>query len=533
MQFYLIAPRSNSHTEFSRQSISIDQSDRVTRVAACAITTVAALVPADFEIVLCDEAIQAIDFDVEAVIGISVNVTQAQRGLEIADAFRARGRTVVMGGPHVSLAPELFQGRADCLVVGELEPIAAELFSDMRAGALKPRYNGGKADLTLSPPPRWDLYPNELAVSGVVQTSRGCPFECNFCDVIQYLGRVQRHKTNAQVLDEIQRLYDLGYGSIGLADDNFTVYRKRTRSLLGALAEWNGKDGRDYVTFATQMSIDVARDDEILSLCYQAGLLNAYVGIETSNKESLAESKKRQNLNVDLVEACRKIVRAGLRLEVGLMVGFDHDDRSIFQSQFDFAMALPVSGCNVTVLVAPVATPLFDNLRAEGRIVSDEVLAQFPSANLITNFEPAQMTRDDLYVGAKWLINKLLDPDNFETRLQSLIELLIPPPWERDRAGGRRRPLARRKPVALFSRVMHDLMRRDKRIARLVRRTFDRMRERPDVREVLGDALTYYLVTLRGYELQGIYERGWAAMPEPPFGIATADERLSRIRAGL
>ncbi len=531
MRFYLIAPQSNGHAEFSRQAPSSGRGDRVTRVAAAAITTVAALVPDDFDIVLCDEAIQHVDFDIDAVIGISVNVTQALRGLEIADAFRARGKTVVMGGPHVSLAPQLFEGRADCLVIGEFEPVAEEVFADMRAATLKPRYHGGKADLTRSPPPRWDLYPNELAVSGVVQTSRGCPFECNFCDVIQYLGRIQRHKDNAQIITEVQNLYDFGYSMIGLADDNFTVYRKRTKSLLRALADWNGKDGRDYVTFATQMSIDVARDDEVLALCYEAGLLNAYVGIETSNAESLAESRKRQNLRIDLVEACKKVVRAGVRLEAGLMVGFDHDDLTCFQRQFDFAMALPVSGFNVTVLVAPVATPLFEDLRAQGRIVSDEVLAQFPSANLITNFEPAQMTRDELYVGAKWLINKLLDPDNFEARLDAMIDLLVPPPWARSNAGGRRRPLARQKPVALFSRVMHDLTRRDRRIASLVRRTFERMRARPEVREVLGDALTYYLMTLRGYESEGIYERGWAAMAAPPFGMASADDRLARIRA--
>jgi radical SAM superfamily enzyme YgiQ (UPF0313 family) len=531
MRFYLIAPQSNGHAEFTRQSLSAGRGGRVTRVAAAAITTVAALVPSDFDISLCDEAIQQVDFDVDAVIGLSVNVTQALRGLEIADNFRARGRTVVMGGPHVSLAPELFEGRADALVIGEFEPIANEFFSDLRAGALKPRYRGGKADMTQSPLPRWDLYPNELAVSGVVQTSRGCPFECNFCDVIQYLGRVQRHKDNAQVVSEVQTLYDLGYSMIGLADDNFTVYRKRTKSLLKALAEWNGKDGRDYVSFATQMSIDVARDDEILALCYEAALLNAYVGIETSNQDSLAESKKRQNLHVDLAEACRKVVRAGIRLEAGLMVGFDHDDQTCFERQFDFAMTLPVSAFNVTVLVAPAATPLFEELRVQGRIVSDEVLAQFPSANLITNFEPAQMTRDELYVGAKWLINKLLDPDNFELRLESMLDMLVPPPWERNGDGRRRRPLARAKPVALFSRVLQDLTRRDRRIAGLVRRTFDRMRKRPEIREVLGDALTYYLMTLRGYEIEGVYERGWAALAAPPFGIATADERLSHIRA--
>jgi radical SAM superfamily enzyme YgiQ (UPF0313 family) len=356
------------------------------------------------------------------------------------------------------------------VVAGEFEPIAETVFADMRLGVLKPRYDGSKADLRRSPMPRWDLYPNDRAVSGVVQTSRGCPFECHFCDVIQYLGRVQRHKDDAQVIAEIQNLYDHGYSFISLADDNFTVYRKRAKSLLKAIAAWNGAEGRDYVVFATQMSIDAARDDELLALCNDAGLLNAFVGIETSDEASLAESKKRQNMRVDLGAEIRKIVARGLRVEAALMVGFDHDDRTAFARQLEFAMSLPVGGFNVSVLVAPVATPLYEAMRAQGRIVSDEVLAQFPSANLITNFTPARMSRDDLYVGAKWLISKLMDPDNFSVRLQAMSGLLAPPPWER-RGQGRRHP-ARRNATGLFSQVMRDLTRRDGRVAALVQRTF-------------------------------------------------------------
>ena len=531
MRLLLIAPRSNGHTEYS--ALAAPASDvRVTRIAAISIATVAALAPPDFQIVLCDEAIEAVDFDADAdVVGISANVSQALRAIEIAAAFRKRGKPVVMGGPHVSLAPELFEGRADCLVVGEFEPIADTVFADMRRGALQARYDGAKADLRRSPVPRWDLYPNEKAVGGVVQTSRGCPFECHFCDVIQYLGRVQRHKDDAQVIAEIQNLYDLGYGFISLADDNFTVYRRRAKSLLNAIAAWNGAAGRDYVIFATQMSIDAARDDELLALCNDAGLLNVFIGIETNDPESLKESKKRQNLRVDLGAEVRNIVGRGLRVEAGLMVGFDHDDLSAFERQFEFAMSLPVGGFNISVLVAPVGTPLYDAMRAQGRIASDEVLAQFPSANLITNFAPARMGRDDLYVGAKWLISKLMDPDNFYIRLEAMSKLLAPPPWQRSGRGPRRRHATRRTAEALFAQVMRDQTRRDARIAALVRRAFTLMRQRPEIRDGIGDALSHYLMTLQSYELNSVYDRSWARMDAPPFGIASADERLARIRA--
>lgn len=531
MRLLLIAPRSNAHTEYS--ALSVPGTDRaITRIAAASIATVAALVPGDFDVTLCDEAIAPIDFAADAdVVGISANVSQALRAIEIADSFRRRGKTVIMGGPHVSLAPELFEGRADCIVVGEFEPIAETVFADMRRGALRPRYDGAKADLTRSPMPRWDLYANDKAVGGVVQTSRGCPFECHFCDVIQYLGRVQRHKDDAQVIAEIQNLYDHGYNFISLADDNFTVYRRRAKSLLRAIADWNGAAGRDYVMFATQMSIDVARDDELLALCNAAGLLNAFVGIETDDAESLKESKKRQNLHVDLAAAVRKLVGHGLRVEAALMVGFDHDDRSAFARRFAFAQALPVASFNISVLVAPVGTPLYAAMGAQGRIVSDEVLAQFPSANLITNITPARMSRDDLYVGAKWLISKLMDPESFYTRIAAMSELLAPPPWERIGRGGRRRQPRRPAAATLFAQVTRDLTRRDPAMAAMVERARALTRARPDVRDAVGDALSHYLMTLKSYEVNGIYDRAWAAMDAPPFGIASADERLARIRA--
>jgi radical SAM superfamily enzyme YgiQ (UPF0313 family) len=529
MRLLLIAPRSNAHTEYSALSAP-DDGRAVARIAAASIATVAALAPPDFAVSLCDEATTPIDFDADVdVVGISANVSQALRGIEIAAAFRARGKTVVIGGPHASLAPELFAGKADCLVVGEFEPIAQTVFADMRSRALRARYDGAKADLRQSPMPRWDLYPNDKAVGGVVQTSRGCPFECHFCDVIQYLGREQRHKDDAQVLAEIQALYDHGYNFIFLADDNFTVYRKRAKSLLRAIADWNGTAGRDYVVFATQMSIDVARDDELLQLCNEAGVLNAFVGVESDNEASLRESKKRQNLRVDLAAEVRKIVSYGLRVEPGLVVGFDHDDHSSFERLFAFGMSMPVGLFKISTLVAPVGTPLFAAMRAQGRIVSDEVLAQFPSTNLLTNLTPAQMSRDDLYVGARWLVSRLFDPEYFYARLQAMSEVLAPPPWVQLRHGRHR--AARRNVASIFSQNLHDMVRRDANIAMLARNVFALMRKRPELRDTIGDAFSNYLATLRTYELSGIYDRQWARMAAPPFGIASAEERLARVRA--
>jgi radical SAM superfamily enzyme YgiQ (UPF0313 family) len=528
MRLLLIAPWSYAYGDETRLPTALGDVG-VAWLAPASIATVAALAPSDFRVSLCDETVEPVDFDAAVdAVGISANVSQVRRAIAIAGAFRARGKVVIMGGPHVSLAPEAFEGHADCIVVGEFEPIAETVFADLRNGTLKSRYDGSRADLCGSPAPRWDLYRNDRAVSGVVQTSRGCPFECNFCDVIQYLGRVQRHKDNAQVIAEVQNLYDLGYNSIVLADDNFTVYRKRAKALLRALAAWNGAEGRDYVVFATQVSIDAARDQELLALCNDAGLLHLFVGIETSDADNLKDSKKRQNLHVDLAAEVRKLVSHGLRVQAGLIVGFDHDDRSVFARQFEFAMTLPVPTFKTGVLVAPIGTPLYVDMQAAGRIANDDLLTQYSPASLVTNLTPARMSRDDLYIGTKWLVSKLFDPENFYIRLKAMSELLAPPPWER--RGGRKRPLLRPDIAAALSQVRRTLSRSDPRIVDVIQRTFALMRDRPQARQGVGEALSHYLMNLRSSEVDGLYDRAWARMDAPPFGIASANQ-LERIRA--
>src|SRR5262249_13384069 len=161
------------------------------------------------------------------------------------------------------------------------EQIAPGLFSDLRCGSWRPEYDGGRPDLAMCRPPRWEGYPNDDALMGTVQTSRGCPFECEYCDVIQYLGRKQRHKAVAQVLAELDRVYAYGYRDVFLADDNFTVYRSRAKELLGALREWNLRRVAGRVRFFSQVSIDAAKDDELLRLCAEAGLTGVFIGIET------------------------------------------------------------------------------------------------------------------------------------------------------------------------------------------------------------------------------------------------------------
>ncbi|WP_186399975.1 radical SAM protein [Stappia sp. P2PMeth1] len=488
MDVYLIAPLPDFGSEALVADKVLNIDERYALLASAGITTVAALLDGDFNIRLCDEMIEEVDFDDPSdVVAISMNVSQAARGIEIARRFRAMGRRVIMGGPHVSLAPGEFDGEADSLIIGEFETVASEVSRDLLAGALKPRYLCGQADLGRSPVPRWDLYRNDRAISGVIQTSRGCPFECSFCDVIQYLGRVQRHKPIANVLAEAQVLYDLGYRSINLSDDNFTVNRKKSRVLLEGLAGWNGRDGRQPVQFATQASIDLSRDAELIELCNMAGLRDIFVGIETSNEEALKEVKKRQNLRRDLVAEISRIVAGGLTVTGGMMVGFDHDDLGCFERQFEFGMALPVVNLRVSVLVAPIATPLYEKMAAEGRLFRDNT--NFPGGDLWTNIEPRQMTRRQLAEGAIWLVEALHEPDNAIKRFEHLSAILAPPP-EHLRASDH--IVTPGKGASGVLRLLRQAA-RDPRARRVIDAVNDLSHQRPEIARDLSSALAIFL----------------------------------------
>jgi len=488
MDVYLIAPLPDFGSEALVADKVLNIDERYALLASAGITTVAALLDGDFNIRLCDEMIEDVDFDdPSGVVAISMNVSQAARGIEIARRFRAMGRRVIMGGPHVSLAPGEFDGEADSLIIGEFETVASEVSRDLLAGALKPRYLCGQADLGRSPVPRWDLYRNDRAISGVIQTSRGCPFECSFCDVIQYLGRVQRHKPIENVLAEAQVLYDLGYRSINLSDDNFTVHRKKSRVLLEGLAGWNGRDGRQPVQFATQASIDLSRDAELIELCNRAGLRDIFVGIETSNEAALKEVKKRQNLRRDLVAEISRIVAGGLTVTGGMMVGFDHDDLGCFERQFEFGMALPVVNLRVSVLVAPIATPLYEKMAAEGRLFRDNT--NFPGGDLWTNIEPRQMTRRQLAEGAIWLVEALHEPDNAIRRFEHLSAILAPPP-EHLRASDH--IVTPGKGASGVLRLLRQAA-RDPRARRVIDAVNDLSHQRPEIARDLSSALAIFL----------------------------------------
>jgi radical SAM superfamily enzyme YgiQ (UPF0313 family) len=415
---YLINPASDFATSFGADTLAAAGLPAAALMGDLSTATLAALAPDDFTIELCDETLGPVDFDHPADwIGITGKINQRRRLTLIADEFRRRGRRVVIGGPLASLSPDRLRPHCDVLVRGEVEDLAAELFSDLRGGRPRAEYVGDRPDLARSPPPRWDLYPNRRALLGVLQTSRGCPFECEFCDVIQYLGRKQRHKPVGSVLTELDALHAVGYRAVFLADDNFTVHRRRAKELLDAIATWRRRQPTDLIT---QVSIDAARDPELLEMCVAAGLTEVFIGIETPNEASLRETKKRQNLHLDLVAATDRFLESGIAVIGGMIVGFDADGPDVFQRQYEFAMATGVPIFSLGALVAPEATPLHARMAREGRLVPDG--ANVYGTPWTSNIRPHGMTSEQMRDGLRWLANALYAPAAFGERLLRFID---------------------------------------------------------------------------------------------------------------
>ena len=491
---YIINPQEAAPYFFSSEVLAASGIGRFPIVADLATPTVAALVPEGWTITICDERREDVDFDTQAeVVAITAKVSQRGRMKALAGEFRRRGKLVLVGGPHVSLWPDDLRGLADILVIGEIEDIAADLFADIAAGRPKPEYRGGKPDLSRSPKPRWDLYNFRHSMAGQVQTSRGCPFECDFCDVIQYLGRKQRWKEPGQVVSELDQLYSLGCRDVLLADDNFTVMRKRARALLETIAAWNDSRSAGRMRFATQLSIDAARDGDLLGLAVRAGLDRCFIGIETPNEEALKESLKRQNLRVDLSQEVAKIVRAGLLPLCGMIVGFDHDGPDIFERQARFIAGLPAPVIQMGLLVAPHGTPLWTRIKAEGRLDEDF----HGEDNLLgTNIAPKLMSGPELKSGWHRLLNEIYDPWRWLERVEHFAE--ISPP-NRNRRG-----------LNVFSlieaRLAAALAKRGESETAVVSRLESLVRLRPDLLPQVGYSLIVYCQTRHMLDHFGLWD---------------------------
>jgi radical SAM superfamily enzyme YgiQ (UPF0313 family) len=340
--------------------------------APLGLITVAALLPPGWETRLND--LNAQDLDEKDVrwadlVFIGGMISQQPDHLRLIDYFRGLGKTVVVGGPDVTSSPHLYD-KADHLVLGEAEVTLPEFLYDYIRGEARHSYdsNGRKAVMTGSPVPRFDLlkFKNYLHVG--IQWNRGCPFLCEFCDIIELFGRIPRGKNVGQILSELQRLYDLGYrGHVDIVDDNFIGNKKAVKELLPHLIQWL-KDHHWPFEFSTEASINLADDEALLGMMQEAGFTWLFVGIETPDEETLKANHKLQNTHRSIAESIRKIQRHGMIVNAGYIVGFDNEGSGVAQAILDNIEDTAVPVNMVGLLFALPNTQLTKRLKREKRL---------------------------------------------------------------------------------------------------------------------------------------------------------------------
>jgi radical SAM superfamily enzyme YgiQ (UPF0313 family) len=387
------------------------------------LLTLAALSPPEYRVTVCDEnAGERIDYDTDAtVVGITGYIIQMPRVFDIADKFRARGKKVVLGGPLANLLPHLCRKHCDVLFEGEAEYTWPRFLRELAAGTAGDHYvEHEKIHLPDSPVPRISAARRPYA-QGIVQCTRGCPFTCEFCDIIVMYGRKMRFKPVEQVIAEVEAWADRGATYLFFADDNFVGHRAYAKDLLRGLIRWNHKRGTP-LSYHTQASIDMVRDDELLELLRDANFYSVFVGVESPRKASLAETHKSQNERIDMVAAVHKIHSFNMFVSAGMIVGFDQDDVDIFDEQYDFLQAADIPVAMLSVLLAVPKTPLYARLEAAGRIHNDHDTARYVGTSGGTNFEPLKMTQDELREGHDVLYRRLYAPAAYAERVLGAVE---------------------------------------------------------------------------------------------------------------
>ena len=384
------------------------------------LLTVAAMLPREWELRLVDtnvaELTQA-EIAWADLVMLSGMIVHREPAKAIARRCAAAARPVIAGGPLFTTGRDDFP-EIPHFVLGEAEGVMEQLLADLRAGTLKPAYRAARlADMACSPVPRWDLIEPDHYVTMPIQFSRGCPFDCEFCDIVAMYGRVPRTKSPSQVIAELEALRRAGWRDmVFIVDDNFIGNRKRVKALLAELAAWRSRV-RTRMGFLTEASINLADDEELLELMVRAGFKKVFVGLESPVAESLEECRKVQNSRRDLAAAVRTIQRSGLQLMGGFIVGFDHDPLDIFRRQFEFIQRAGVVTAMVGLLTALPQTRLYARLEREGRILTQSI---GDNTAAVLNFVP-RLERSRLLSGYRQLMRSLYAPENYYGRVRAFL----------------------------------------------------------------------------------------------------------------
>ena len=452
---------------------------------AC-LPLLAALTPAEHAVTLLDENVEALDFDRLAradVVGLTGMIVQRFRMREILVELKRRGVFVVVGGPWITVSEDYFGPLPDVIFVGEAEETWPRFLAEWAQGRPAARYvQAEKTDMTTVPVPRFGLLKMEHYMFGSVQFSRGCPYQCEFCDIIVTFGRRPRLKTGAQIIAELEALHAQKISMAFVVDDNLIGNKKAIKVLLRDLIAWQQAKGYP-MSFFTEASLDLAEDAELLALLVEANFGAVFVGIESPNEAALRETKKLQNVRAGttLLGRVHAIQDAGLEVWCGMILGFDNDDATVFHAQREFLREARITHAMIGMLTAIPKTPLHARLAASGRLDPEDV------SPFGTNVIPLHLSRQELRDGYIAVLRDLYEPEAFFARVDDLYLRHRAPfftgmrayhrrhPWRR--LGGTVRDLSRA--LGLFARLMTRIS--DRSLKREYRRRLaGLLRQRPD-----------------------------------------------------
>jgi len=397
----------------------------VSKKAACpplGLLTVASLLPSEWKKKLIDlnvERLKTKDIRWADYVFIGAMSAQFTSSKEVINLCKSLGKKIVASGPLFTEDFEKFED-VDYLVLNEAEITLPRFLKDLEEGCVKRIYQTGEfAEMEYSPAPDYSLINFSRYSSKSIQYSRGCPFNCEFCDITALLGHKIRTKTTEQIINELESLYNLGWrGDVFFVDDNF-IGKKQVlkKNLLPAIIEWMEAHGNPF-TFSTQASINISDDGELMQLMTKAGFSSVFVGIETPNDSSLIECSKVQNRNRDLIGSVKAIQKNGIEVSGGFIVGFDNDSPNIFQQQIEFIQKSGIISAMVGILNAPTKSRLYQRLKNEGRILNKMT---GDNTDATANFIP-KMGKEVLVKGYYDLVRGIYEAKPFYHRIRQFLK---------------------------------------------------------------------------------------------------------------
>jgi len=386
------------------------------------LLTVAGMLPRSWELRLVDMNVRKLrnrDLAWADLVFLSAMSIQSASARQVIDRCKALGVKTVAGGPLFTTHPDDYPD-VDHLVLNEAELTLQPFLDDLAAGRAARVYTSDQwADLRTTPPPRWDLIQPRHYASMNVQYSRGCPYDCEFCDITVLYGRRPRTKDAQQVLEELQGLYDQGWrGGVFFVDDNFIGNKgKLKKEILPALIEWTGRRKHPFA-FLTEASINLADDPELMRLMVRAGFDTVFVGIESPHEDSLNECRKIPNRNRDLIASVKTIQRYGFQVQGGFIVGFDQDPATIFDRLITFIQESGIVTAMVGLLNAPKGTRLYQRLMNEGRLLGTATGNNMDGS---INFVP-RMKLETLVQGYHTVLKTIYSPQNYYARVKRFLK---------------------------------------------------------------------------------------------------------------